>query len=127
MVSKFKAGAGYALFLAAGLGLGYVGSHLPGWLKPAYQTGDYTAFYPNKQLKVAVYGTGWCPFCKKARTYLQSKQVAFSDVNIEADKQTAEQFKRLGGGGAIPVILIGDRRIEGFVPDQIDAALKQLH
>lgn len=126
MLNKIKTLMGYIAFLAIGLALGYAATHFREWTKPAYEAGNYTAFYPDQHIKVAVYGTSWCPFCAKTRLYLQQKQVAFSDIDVEKSPAAIEHYKQLGHT-AYPVILIGDRLIEGFRPAQIDEALRQLH
>ena len=37
--------------------------------------------------------------------------------------QARDEFTRLGGGG-VPLLLIGERRISGYIPKAIDEALK---
>lgn len=63
--------------------------------------------------RVVMYGTSWCGYCKKARAHFLAHNIAFTDLDVEADATAKQQFNALGGGG-VPVILVGDTRINGF-------------
>ncbi|HTD03040.1 glutaredoxin family protein [Undibacterium sp.] len=125
MNKRLKAFSGYVLILAAGLGVGYAASHAAVWLKPAYREGNYSAYFPNAQSKVVLYGTSWCAFCAKTRSYLREHNINFVDLDIEKSPAAAAQHKQLGGGG-VPVVLIGDRKIQGFNSREFDAAISRL-
>lgn len=62
---------------------------------------------------VIMYGTDWCGTCAKARRYFKDRGIAFRDLDIEKDPSARAEFKRLGGKG-VPVILVGDKRLNGF-------------
>lgn len=62
---------------------------------------------------VVLYGTSWCGYCKKARAHFRSRNIAFTDLDIETDASAKALFEALGGRG-VPVILVGDTRINGF-------------
>ncbi|WP_017879275.1 MULTISPECIES: glutaredoxin family protein [unclassified Janthinobacterium] len=117
--------AGYGLIVALGLGAGYGLSLLPAALKPAYTEGDYAAYFPDKNVKVVLYGTTRCGFCAKARAHFAENNIPFTDLDIDQSPQAKSEFAKLGGGG-VPLLLIGNRRIQGFNPGAIGAALKKL-
>lgn len=73
---------------------------------------------------VTVYSTTWCGFCKQAKKYFDSIDVAYKDVDIEADKEAAEKMVAESGQMGVPVIKIGDDVVVGFDKAKIDAALK---
>jgi glutaredoxin len=125
MNKHLKSVAGYVLVLAAGLGGGYVVAHAPAWLKPNYTEGNYSAYFPDAQTKVVLYGTSWCPHCADARAYLHKQNVKFVDLDVEKNPTAGAQYKQLGGEG-VPTILVGNRRIQGFNADAIEAALQKL-
>jgi glutaredoxin len=54
--------------------------------------------------------------------YLSRKGVAFTEKNVGKDPQARQELMELGTL-SLPVILIGDARLTGFNPGQIDAAL----
>lgn len=113
----------YALFLTIGCGLGYVVTQAPRWLAADYETGDYARYLPKNAAPVVLYGTTWCGFCKATREYFQKKGVAFVDLDIESNPEAQLQYQALKGVG-VPVVLIGERRINGFRPEVMDEALK---
>jgi len=71
---------------------------------------------------VIVYGTQWCPACKMARDYLESKNVAFRDVDIEHSPEGADEFHQRGGT-AVPLIVINGEQATGFSAAWVDAHL----
>ena len=66
---------------------------------------------PNEQ--VVMYSTEWCGYCKKARNYFRNKNIAFTEYDIEKDAAAKQAYDRIGGRG-VPVILVGQRRMNGF-------------
>lgn len=125
MNKSLKNIAVYILVLAAGLGGGYVAAHLPAWMTPNYKEGNFTAYFPDAQTKVVLFGTSWCPHCADARAYLRKQNVKFADMDIEKNTTAGAQYKELKGEG-VPTILIGNRRIQGFNQGAIETALQKL-
>ena len=74
--------------------------------------------------KVTVYSTTWCGFCKMAKEYFKSKNVAFDDINVEEDRAAAEHIVKKTGQMGVPVIEIGNYTIIGFDRPHIDMALQ---
>ncbi len=72
---------------------------------------------------VTLYGTQWCPACKMAKGYLESKGIAYRDVDVEHDTQGAAEFQRRGGGG-VPMIVINGQQTTGFSSAWVDAHLR---
>ncbi|UXY13625.1 hypothetical protein N8I74_09825 [Chitiniphilus purpureus] len=125
MRGMIKSMVHYALFLAVGLGAGYAAVQGAAWFKSRPETGDYQAYYPDPSVKVVLYGTAWCPYCAKARAYLKARNVAYLDLDVEKQPDARRQFEQLGGN-SFPLVLIGNRKIAGFDPDQFDSALNLL-
>lgn len=63
--------------------------------------------------KVVMYSATWCSVCKKAKTYFAEERIAFVEYDIEKSTKGKRDFERLGGKG-VPVILVGDKRLNGF-------------
>ncbi len=72
---------------------------------------------------VIMYGTRWCPYCKKARDYFKRHQISYIEYDIEASAENLEKFRALNGHG-VPLILVGERRMQGFNPRAFEALLK---
>lgn len=72
---------------------------------------------------VIMYSTRWCPYCKKAREYFKRHQISYVEYDIEASATNLESFRALNGNG-VPLILVGERRMQGFTPQSFEALLK---
>lgn len=123
MIKHLKTVGMYALILVAGLGVGVAVAKAPALFKKDYVQGDYSAYLTQHKSQVVMYGTETCPYCAKAREYFKEKGIAFVDLDVGKPGQAREEFTRLGGGG-VPMLLIGDRRISGYIPKAIDEALQ---
>jgi len=62
---------------------------------------------------VIMYATSWCGYCRQAREYFRANAIPYKEYDIEKSKRAAKAFKKLHGRG-VPVILIGDKRMNGF-------------
>ena len=67
----------------------------------------------KKSKKVVMYSTSWCGYCKKAARHFRKNKIPFTEYDIEKSARAAGEYKKLKGRG-VPVILIGDRRMNGF-------------
>ncbi len=72
--------------------------------------------------RVVMYTTSSCGACKVAKLYFAQKGVPFEEIDVQRSPAGAEEFKRLGGRG-VPLIVVGDKRVEGFNAQAIDAML----
>ena|SRR5580765_5973084 len=75
----------------------------------------------QQRAEVKMYATSWCPYCAKARTYFSRRGIAYVEVDIEKSREGRAEYDRLGARG-IPVILVGQQRMNGFS----EARLSQL-
>ena len=73
--------------------------------------------------RVEIFTTPSCPFCKALRAYLEARGIAYIEHNVNATQETRAAFHASGAQG-VPVVMIGERVIEGFNPVAIEAALK---
>jgi len=72
---------------------------------------------------VAVYGTSWCPACRRARDYFRSAGIPFDDYDVEKDTDARARMDRLGGGSGVPAIVIGGQVFRGFSQEWCERAL----
>jgi glutaredoxin len=71
---------------------------------------------------VVVYTTSHCPYCVKAKEYLTQKGVRYREIDIERSIIGKEAYRKLGGNG-VPLIMVGDTKVEGFNPSRLDRLL----
>ncbi len=65
-------------------------------------------------LDVAIYTTGFCPFCFHAKKLLESKGVAYDEIDINTVPGARnEMHQRANGSYTVPQIFIGDRHVGG--------------
>lgn len=73
-------------------------------------------------IKVTIYTTSWCPYCKRAKEYLDSLNVNYTEYDIEKDKDKAAEFRSKGGRG-VPLVDIEGIILKGYSPASIKSAL----
>lgn len=71
---------------------------------------------------VVMLSASWCTVCKEARGWLSNKGIHFIEYDIEQSEMGKTEFRRLNGHG-VPIILVGEKRLNGFSPEWIDAML----
>jgi glutaredoxin-like YruB-family protein len=72
---------------------------------------------------VTIYSTPTCPWCRKAKDYLTSKGVQYTDFNVGEDRAKLDEMVRLTGQRGVPVIKVNGEVIVGFNQDRIDKAI----
>ncbi len=72
---------------------------------------------------VTVYSTPTCPYCHMAKDFFKKNGVAYSDVDVSADEQKAEEMVRKSGQMGVPVIDIDGKIIVGYDLPAIKKAL----
>jgi glutaredoxin len=72
--------------------------------------------------KIVMYVMPECGYCAKARAYLNERGLTFTEVDIAASESNKQEWQKNGGQGT-PLLLIGDKKVQGFDQAAIDAAL----
>ena len=72
---------------------------------------------------ITLYVTRNCPYCRQARKYLQQRGLHFREFDIHRSIRAQKALAHLGAR-AVPVITVGDIRIDGFDRKRLDAVLK---
>lgn len=65
-------------------------------------------------MTVKVYSTPTCPWCTVAKKYLSSKNIAYADLDVSADRNAAMEMVSKSGQRGVPVIDINGNIIVGF-------------
>ena len=73
--------------------------------------------------RVRMLTTTWCGYCKRARAYLASKGIAYEDLDVEKSTQGRQEYVALKGRG-VPIIMVGNRRMDGFDSAHMDEMLR---
>lgn len=72
---------------------------------------------------VTVYSTPTCPWCTKAKSYLEERGIAFEEKDVSVDVAAAREMVRLSGQMSVPVLVIDGNVVKGFDKKRIDELL----
>lgn len=98
--------------------------HIPSFGGPAVvsRSSSYSSSSTD-HCAVTIYTTQDCPYCKQAKAFLSSKGIGYRERDVGADNSARQEFSRLNGRG-VPVILVGDQRMDGFDQGRLETLLK---
>jgi alkyl hydroperoxide reductase subunit F len=67
----------------------------------------------SDKLNIEVYSKDWCPYCKKAKAFLKSKGLSFTEIDINKG-DNYEVMKERTGNKTVPQIIINDQSLGGY-------------
>lgn len=50
----------------------------------------------DKEQKVVMYATSWCPYCQQARNYFREQGIAYTEYDIERDAEAKRRYQAFG-------------------------------
>ncbi|MFU8830660.1 MAG: glutaredoxin 3 [Wenzhouxiangella sp.] len=71
------------------------------------------------QPEIIMYSTASCPYCVAARNLLQSKNVKWSEISLNAQPEKRTEMMERAGRRTVPQIFVGDTHVGGY--DDLDA------
>lgn len=63
--------------------------------------------------KILMYAADWCGYCARARRLLDSKGVAYEEIDVDLVPGAQAQMRARTGRSSIPQIFINDEHIGG--------------
>ena len=63
--------------------------------------------------QVEMYAADWCPYCARARSLLDSKGVAFEEIDVDAVAGARDEMMARSGRDTVPQIFIGGQHVGG--------------
>ena len=73
--------------------------------------------------KVKIYSTPTCPYCRRAKAYLDGKGITYENIDVSANPKAGEEIVNLSGQMGVPVIVVDDNVVVGFDRDKLDHLL----
>ena len=73
--------------------------------------------------RVTVYSTSTCPYCIRAKQFLKDNNITFTDYDVSAEQDKADEMISKSGQMGVPVLDIGGEIIVGFDKERIKEAL----
>ena len=69
---------------------------------------------PAKQAEITIYLTQYCPYCVRAKSLLNSKQVNYTEIDVGIQPELREEMiQKSQGITSVPQIFIGDTHVGG--------------
>jgi Glutaredoxin and related proteins len=75
---------------------------------------------------IRVFSQPTCPACNELKDYLKKKGVTFEDLDVTADRAALDEMIKVHKVRVTPLLLVGDKKIIGFDPVEVDKALAEL-
>ncbi len=63
--------------------------------------------------EVVIYTTRFCPYCIRAKALLDHKQVDFSEIPVDMDREKRQEMMEKSGRHTVPQIWIGEEHVGG--------------
>lgn len=74
--------------------------------------------------EVTIYTTPTCPWCKRAKAWLQDNKIRYKEVDVTTDRNGHEEMVRISGQTGVPVIVVGGEVIVGFNQTRLNEIFK---
>lgn len=63
---------------------------------------------------VLMYSTRFCPYCIRARSLLNAKQVDYTDIGVDGQPELRREMTERSGRCTVPQIWIGEQHVGGY-------------
>jgi len=67
-------------------------------------------------MTVQMYGVSWCGDCRAARQFLDSHGVAYTEIDVDHDKEAEAELLRRVGKRAVPQLVIDGEWFQPYQP-----------
>ena len=74
---------------------------------------DAPSATPPTTPRIVMYATGWCGYCARARSLLESKNVPFEEIDVDASPGARAEMMTRSGRRTVPQIFIGETHVGG--------------
>ena len=64
--------------------------------------------------KVEIYTTQWCPYCHAAKSLLETRGVAYEEVDASDPDMRQAMVQRAHGRRTVPQIFVGETHVGGY-------------
>jgi glutaredoxin 3 len=83
---------------------------------------DSGKFYAvDEPLKL--YVKTWCPWCIRAKAWLDGKGYHYEEIDVDADRAAYETMIRLSGQRLTPTLVVGEQILPDFGPEELEPFL----
>jgi glutaredoxin 3 len=75
-------------------------------------------------VKVTIYTTETCPWCKRTKEFLKANKISFVEKNVGEDYKAAQEMIKKSGQQGVPVTEISGEIVIGFDEEKLKKLLK---
>ena len=94
--------------------------------RESVNTIDCTPEIMAQRPDIVMLGAWWCTYCYQAKKYFQRDNIHYCEYDME-NTIIGKRLYEENGGGAVPIMLIGEYRLQGFDQQQIEEAISLLN
>jgi len=76
-------------------------------------------------MRVTIYTTQTCGYCRMAKNYLREKGIQFIEKDVSRDSTAANEMVGRSGQMGVPVIIVDDEVVVGFDRERLDYLLSK--
>jgi glutaredoxin len=79
---------------------------------------------PTSRAQVVLYTTQSCSVCRRAKAYLDKIGQEYVEKDVQSDEDARDEYMKLTGGRTgVPVILVGEKWLQGWNQAKVDEML----
>jgi len=67
-------------------------------------------------MTLTVYSAPWCGDCRVAKRWLDKHKIAYTEIDIDADREAANEVVKHTGKRAIPQFVIDGEWVQPYIP-----------
>jgi len=86
--------------------------------------GEKPAVQQPKKPDITLYTKDNCPVCDRARNYLNSRELTFTEYNMDTNWAAAEKRRKIDDGTDVPFAVIDKKEVTGFSESVYNRLLK---
>ncbi len=75
-------------------------------------------------MKIKVYSTPTCPYCKLVKDYLREQKLPFEDIDVAANGDAAKEMVKISGQMGVPVVDVNGQIIVGWNKQALEDVLQ---
>lgn len=72
-----------------------------------------------------LYVKTWCPWCVRAKQVLDSRRIAYEEIDVEASRASYDEMIRISGQRLTPTLVMGEHVLPDFGPEDLVAFLQR--
>ena len=72
---------------------------------------------------VTIYTTPTCSYCKAAKAFFKEHDVAYTEYDVAADREKAQEMMNKSGQMGVPVIFVDNQMTVGFDEERLKSLL----